>query len=370
MNRSAKDKMASSYNNTYNNTTRSKMKLQQEYLEQVKYDDNTLRDALDEHRVEIESGVIRITNWNVSNVTDMQGLFYNWRSFNQPLNWDTSKVKNMAFMFSGCAKLDKPLVLNTSGVIVMVFMFNECVSFNQELTSFDTRNVTAMDNMFYRCAAFDQDLEWDTSSVTTMASMFSHCAAFNRELRWDTSNVKSMSNMFERCAALEHKPVFDMSGEPYTDGMFDGSKVNSVVNVKGGLMRLRLSHGRRTEWTDNGNSCGICFSEEPRVVVHEPEPAGSTPHAYCGRCIENHIIAEWNKGDDPKCPGCRAPLYLWDLQKTAFGRCAMKVAGHKQRAEIYRKLHRNGLADAHDARARAYALDAARILRKRGVSTA
>jgi surface protein len=325
---------------SYNITTRSKRK-----LEKVEYNDRTLREALNEHRAEIERGVIRITNWNVSNVTYMQGLFYNWGSFNQPLNWDTSKVKNMAYMFSGCTKLNQPLLLNTSGVTSMAFMFNGCVSLNQ-------------------------DLEWDTSSVTNMESMFSDCAAFNRELRWDTSNVKIMSNMFERCAALEHKPVFDMSGEPDTDGMFEGSKVSSVVNVNGGLMRLRLSHGRRTEWTDNGNSCGICLSEEPRVVVHEPEPAGSTPHAYCGRCIENHIIAEWNKGDDPKCPGCRAPFHLWDLQKTAFGRCAMKVAGHKQRADVYRKLHRSGLADAHDAHARAYALGAARILRRRGVSTA
>lgn len=405
---------------SYNNTTRSKRKLQQDYLEQVKYDDKTLRDALNEHRSDIESGVIRITNWNVSDVTDMRMLFYGWGSFNQPLSWDTSKVKIMAFMFSGCAKLNQPLRFNTHGVTIMAFMFSECGSFNQELTSFDTRNVTDMGSMFYRCAAFNQpldhfdtskvtimsgmfdgclrfnqplghfdtrrvtnmsytlarcasfnqDLEWDTSSVTNMESMFSDCAAFNRELRWDTSNVKTMRNMFERCAALEHRPVFDMSGEPDTDGMFDGSNVSSVVDARGSLMSLRLSHGRRTEWTDNGNSCGICLSEEPRVVVHEPEPAGSTPHAFCGRCIENHIIAEWNKGDDPKCPGCRSPFHLWDLQKTAFGRCATKVAGHKQRAEIYRKLHRSGLADAHDARARAYALGAARILRRRGVSTA
>jgi surface protein len=280
--------MASSYN--YTTRSKRKLQLQQEDLEQVKYDDKTLRDALKKHRVEIESGVIRITNWDVSNVTDMQGLFYNWDSFNQPLNWDTSKVKNMAFMFSGCTKLNEPLLLNTSEVIIMAYMFNQCGSFNQ-------------------------DLDWDTSRVTNMECMFSDSAAFNRELRWDTSNVKSMSGMFKRCAALENRPVFDMSGEPDTDGMFYGSNVSSVVDARGGLMSLRLSHGARRR-KDNGNAC---LSDEPRVVVHEPRPAGSEPHAFCGKCIENHIIAEWKQRKyTPTCPTCRAPFYLWDLKKTAF----------------------------------------------------
>jgi hypothetical protein len=244
----------------------------------------------------------------------------------------------MAFMFSGCTKLNQPLLLNTSEVTTMAFMFD-------------------------RCGSFDQDLEWDTSRVTNMEGMFSDCTAFNMELRWDTGNVKSMKNMFRRCAALEYKPVFDMSGEPDTDGMFDGSNVSSVVDARGGLMSLRLSHGARRK-KDNGNECGICLSDEPRVVVHEPKSAGSEPHAFCGKCIENHIIAEWKQRKyTPTCPTCRAPFDLWDLQKTAFGRCAMKLVGHKQRAGIYRELNRHGLADAHDARARAYALGAAHILR-------
>ncbi|NDC40164.1 MAG: BspA family leucine-rich repeat surface protein [Chitinophagia bacterium] len=323
---------------SYNYTTRSKRKRQDE-LEKVKYDDKTLHDALEKHRADIERGIIRITNWDVSNVTYMQGLFFNWSSFNQPLNWDTSKVQNMAFMFSGCTELNQPLLLNTSEVTTMAFMFD-------------------------RCGSFDQDLEWDTSRVTNMECMFSDCTAFNMELRWDTSNVKSMKNMFKRCAALEYRPVFDMSGEPDTDGMFDGSKVSSVVDARGGLMSRRLSHGRRKEWTDNGNACGICLSDEPRVVVHEPEPTGSEPHAFCGKCIENHIISEWKQRKYiPTCPTCHAPFDLLDLQKTAFGRYAMKLVGHKQRAEIYRKLLRHGPADAHDARARAYSLGAARILR-------
>ena len=38
-----------------------------------------------------------LNNWDVSNVEDMFGMFWNARSFNQPLNdWNVSKVKNIA----------------------------------------------------------------------------------------------------------------------------------------------------------------------------------------------------------------------------------------------------------------------------------
>ena len=37
-----------------------------------------------------------LNNWNVSNATNMDGMFRDAESFNQPLNnWDVSKVKNM-----------------------------------------------------------------------------------------------------------------------------------------------------------------------------------------------------------------------------------------------------------------------------------
>jgi len=43
-----------------------------------------------------------ISSWDVSNVTNMRGLFYNATSFNQSIgSWDVSNVTNMSAMFSG-----------------------------------------------------------------------------------------------------------------------------------------------------------------------------------------------------------------------------------------------------------------------------
>ena len=68
-----------------------------------------------------------ISNWNVSNVTNMCCIF-ECKSFNQDIsNWDLSNVTNMVWMFSGCK------------------------SFNQPLNNWNVSNVTDMRNMFYNC---------------------------------------------------------------------------------------------------------------------------------------------------------------------------------------------------------------------------
>jgi surface protein len=41
-----------------------------------------------------------IGNWDVSNVTNMDGMFWRNSAFNQPIsNWDVGNVTDMGFMF-------------------------------------------------------------------------------------------------------------------------------------------------------------------------------------------------------------------------------------------------------------------------------
>ena len=49
-----------------------------------------------------------ISNWNVSNVTDMNYMFGGCKKFNQDISkWDVSKVKSHYFIFSDCGIQDK-----------------------------------------------------------------------------------------------------------------------------------------------------------------------------------------------------------------------------------------------------------------------
>ena len=52
-----------------------------------------------------------ISQWDVSNVTDMWSMFNDARAFNQPLNnWNVSNVTNMRWMFEDARSLDESRV--------------------------------------------------------------------------------------------------------------------------------------------------------------------------------------------------------------------------------------------------------------------
>jgi surface protein len=80
-----------------------------------------------------------ISNWDVSNVTNMERMFNLATSFNQPLNnWDVSNVTNMEFMFEMAESFNQPLSSwNVSNVTNMRYMFQGTESFNQDLSSWN-----------------------------------------------------------------------------------------------------------------------------------------------------------------------------------------------------------------------------------------
>ena len=71
-------------------------------------------------------------------------------------------------------------------------------SFNEDISQWDTSQVTKMNFMFNNCPEFNQDIGgWETGKVTDMRFMFLGCTQFNRDIhKWDTKQVTSMNGMF------------------------------------------------------------------------------------------------------------------------------------------------------------------------------
>lgn len=114
-----------------------------------------------------------ISDWDVSNVTNMAYMF-SGSDFNTDISkWNVSKVKNMTYMFSGCP-------------------------FNKPIGNWDVSNVESMYAMFYDNMEFNQDIsKWNVSKVKNMQVMFKN-TNFNGDIsNWDVSNVENMLNMFE-----------------------------------------------------------------------------------------------------------------------------------------------------------------------------
>ncbi len=118
-----------------------------------------------------------LNTWDVSNITDMEGLFSNFTNFNEPIDkWDVSNVTNMKGLF---------------------FM---CKNFNQPLNNWGSKvvNVKNMESMFFGCESFNQPLDkWDVKNVMNMGGMFMFCTKFNQSLKnWVIHNGTDTSDMF------------------------------------------------------------------------------------------------------------------------------------------------------------------------------
>jgi len=163
----------------------------------------------------------------LSVVTNMSQMFQGASSFNQDIsNWNTTNVTNMGYMFLqnfGFNNGGQPLNWNTSSVTLMFKMFEGASSFNQDISNWDTSNATNIGHMFQGASSFNQDISnWNTSSVTYMGDMFQGASSFNQDIsNWNTSNVTNMGHMFYGASVFDQDiSSWNISSVSEMDGMF------------------------------------------------------------------------------------------------------------------------------------------------------
>ena len=186
----------------------------------IQFNNENLRDAVNEwynNQEQARREYGDISTWDVSQVTNMDGLFANKVNFNSNIgNWDTYNVTNMRNMFYNARSFNQYLgnwftsrVTNMEGMFHMATLFNNN---NQPLitrgAAWHTYRVTTMNSMFAGATSFNQPVSnWDVSNVQSMHGMFSGATSFNQDISyWDVSNVRGMSVMFSQATSFnQHK---------------------------------------------------------------------------------------------------------------------------------------------------------------------
>ena len=126
-----------------------------------------------------------ISKWDVSHVTNMEGLFREKGKFNEDISaWDVSNVTAIESMFHGASAFNQPLAAwDVSQVKNMHRIFKSAIRFNQPIGNWDTSNVKNMSTMFSGARAFNQPIDnWDVSKVEDMGYMFTEAEAFNQPI--------------------------------------------------------------------------------------------------------------------------------------------------------------------------------------------
>jgi len=230
----------------------------------MKFNNETLRAALeewldDDKKAETIHG--HISNWDVSEVTDMSTLFWNLTTW------------------------------------------LGCESFNQPIGDWDVSNVTNMDNMFENIKTFNQPIgNWDVSKVTSMKWMFSGATAFNQDIsNWDVSNVTKMDGMFDDTELIEK---YGINGQ-----LFKNNKVKEKeVDIDTGIYLQQegttfyYTNENHEDFHFIANQLLVCVPEEEgaEFVVHDKiREALDTEHViFVSKGLENFRLIDLPEIDD------------------------------------------------------------------------
>jgi surface protein len=205
------------YNNFVNNTFHSKEELKNAIQLYCKNKENC----------EEKYGFVEL--WDVSNMTNMNGMFSYGRFTGDISQWDVSGVTNMSEMFT-CSEFNGDISQwDVSNVTNMSGMFYNS-QFHGNISQWDVSNVTNMRCMFYNSQFHSDISQWDVSNVTNMSCMF-ECSKFNGDIsHWNISNVTDMSSMFECSKFNGDISQWDVSNVTDMSSMFECSKFNGDIS--------------------------------------------------------------------------------------------------------------------------------------------
>ena len=157
-------------------------------------------------------------------------------------SFDTSQVTSMNEAFYKCNKLEEINLTNvdTSNVTNMYRMFYDCsILTSIDVSNFDTSKVRNMRQMFQNCnnlASLDLS-NFNTSNVTNMCIMFYNCDNLTSldVSNFNTSNVTDMNSMFQNCNNLTSLDVSNFNTSNVTD-------MNNMFNDCSNLKSLDVSN--------------------------------------------------------------------------------------------------------------------------------
>lgn len=134
---------------------------------------------------------INISDWDVSNVKNMDEMFRDCVNFDCDLSkWDVRKVEDMYGMFLNCKNFEgnglRYWELDNCRSTKSMFM--NCELFNEDISNWKFReNGCDCDYMFWGCKNFNRDLEsWNYKRIGKKTLMFKDCNKLKKKPSWYT----------------------------------------------------------------------------------------------------------------------------------------------------------------------------------------
>jgi surface protein len=157
-----------------------------------------------------------VTKVNLGNTTgvnhQVNGVYRfnnNLQSFSMQHSFTFGSWQESAFTFA------PTIIPNT--LTDLSYAFYDCPSFNQDISGWNTENITNMSNMFalgFGTSSFNQNIgSWNTGNVTNMTAMFRGATSFDQDLSgWCVSLIPTKPTNFDQRTSANwttaEKPVW------------------------------------------------------------------------------------------------------------------------------------------------------------------
>lgn len=238
-----------------------------------------------------------LNTWNVAGVTSMNEMFSEAVAFSRDLsNWNTSKVTSTIEMFYKTVLFgaDSSFELsnwNMSSVTDATRMFGES-NFNCKVDGWSFGKDCWLFEMFIRAATFDQDVSsWNVRNVLNMAGIFRETAAFNRDIvGWNLQSCVAMAN------------IFNLS-------TYSGNLVDWVLNTEP-HPTIKINMTSAFANAQNFNSPGIKTWNVGGVITMDT--------MFAGAITFNQDLSSWNVSGVTSHTGFDTGATAWVLPKPNF----------------------------------------------------
>ena len=238
-------------------------------------------------------GSSSIGSWNTANVTSMESVFESAGAFNQNIGgWNMSHVTSLQRMFRNAASFNNGgsssiNTWDTSNATDIGGVFWGAKAFNQPVGNWNLSKNTTLWAAFLSAEVFNQDLShWNTAKVTDFSHTFEKALSFNQSLsNWNLTAANTAEDM--------------LSGSKLSVGNYDAALISwdgqSVKpNVKLGVDKLKycVAESARAHlvqqqpgghgWTLGGTDSKDCAIYQPATTTFTGTTFNSTtpvPHA-------------------------------------------------------------------------------------------
>lgn len=219
-----------------------------------------------------------INGWNTANATTMEGMFHQASAFNQNIGgWNMSHVTSLQRMFRNAASFNNGgsssiNTWDTSNATDIGGVFWGAKAFNQPVGNWNLSKNTALWAAFLSAEVFNQDLShWNTAKVTDFSHTFEKALSFNQSLsNWNLTAANTAEDM--------------LSGSKLSVGNYDAALISwdgqSVKpNVKLGVDKLKycVAESARAHlvqqqpgghgWTLGGTDSKDCAIYQPATTT-------------------------------------------------------------------------------------------------------